>query len=257
MNIVTQSLFENRMQSILTDIVCIALENRPYLIKNQVETSLNDFNMNDQIICESESKIDSFGRIGFNLNLKSIEGLYIAKTEIYFDKNGAYNEASFNLIDPEYVDTNLIEKLNFNKRQIAKNIFQGRQKSTKFETLKLINLENQLHSLFLEILTIALNERPTLIENKYHKDEFNINQDLIIESEIKIDSYNQPDFYIKLKSKNKKCIVEFELNIYDNFTESEHGFRFKIENYVDSNLINILQLHKLDIAKNIFKYPKV
>ena len=257
MNTIQYSLFENRMQSIITDIVCLALEDKPHLIENQDETSLDNFELNDQLIFESESKKDTFNRIEFDLNLKSVDGSYIAKFEMYFDKTGAYNEASFNLIKTECIDVDLIEKLNLNKEQIAKNIFQGSQKSTKFETLKYINFDNQLQSLFLEILTIALNERPTLIENEYHKDEFNINQDLIIESEIKMDSHNQPNFYINLKSKNGKIIVEFELTIINDFTNSEHGFRLKTEDYVNSNLINVLQLHKLDIAKNLFKYPKI
>ena len=49
MNTIQKSLFENRLQSILTDIVCIALENKPHLIEKQVETSLDDFDMNNQI----------------------------------------------------------------------------------------------------------------------------------------------------------------------------------------------------------------
>ena len=124
MNKVTYSLFENRMQSILTDIICIALEDRQHLVTNQVETTLDDFEMNDKIICESESKKDSFGRIEFDLNLKSIEGKYIAKSEIYFDENSVYNEGSFNLINPEYVEKNLINILQLHKLDIAKNIFK-------------------------------------------------------------------------------------------------------------------------------------
>lgn len=124
MNTIQQSLFENRLQSILTDIVCIALENKPHLIQNQVETLLDHFDMNNQIICESESKIDYFGRTLFNLNLKSIDNKYIAKLEIYFDKNGVYNEGSFNLIDPEYSNSNLINILQLHKLDIAKNLFK-------------------------------------------------------------------------------------------------------------------------------------
>ena len=124
MNTIQYSLFENRMQSIMTDIVCLALENRQHLITNQVETSLDDFEMNDQIIIESESKKDNFDRIEFDLNLKSIDGSYIAKFEIYFDKNGAYNEASFNLNKPEFCDKNLINILQLHKLDIAQNIFK-------------------------------------------------------------------------------------------------------------------------------------
>lgn len=124
MNTIKQSLFENRLQSILTDIVCIALENRPHLIQNQVETSLDDFEMNNQIICESESKIDYFRRTLFNLNLKSIDNKYITKLELYFDKNGVYNEGSFDMIDPEYINSNLINILHLHKLDISKNLFK-------------------------------------------------------------------------------------------------------------------------------------
>ena len=124
MNTIQQSLFENRLQSILTDIVCIALENKPHLIQNQVKTSLDDFDMNNQIICESESKIDYFGRTLFNLNLKSFNNKDIAKLEIYFDKNGVYNEGSFDMIDPEYANSNLINILQLHKLDIAKNLFK-------------------------------------------------------------------------------------------------------------------------------------
>lgn len=124
MNTIQYSLFENRMQSILTDIICIALENRTHLIENQVETLLNDFNMNDQIICESESKIDYFGRTVFILNLKSKDNKYIAKLELYFGKNGVYNEGSFNLINQKYADSNLINILQIHKLDIAKNLFK-------------------------------------------------------------------------------------------------------------------------------------
>ena len=124
MNTIQQSLFENRLQSILTDIVCIALENKPHLIQNQVETSLDDFDMNNQIICESESKIDYFGRTLFNLNLKSIDNKYITKLELYFDKNGLYNEGSFDMVDPEYSNSNLINILQLHKLDIAKNLFK-------------------------------------------------------------------------------------------------------------------------------------
>ena len=124
MNTIKQSLFENRLQSILTDIVCIALENKPHLIQNQVETSLDDFDMNNKIICESESKIDYFGRTLFNLNLKSINNKYITKLELYFNKNGVYNEGSFDMIDPEYVNSNLINILHIHKLDIAKNLFK-------------------------------------------------------------------------------------------------------------------------------------
>ena len=124
MNTIQYSLFENRMQSILTDIVCIALEDRPHLIENQVETSLDDFEPNEQIICESESKKDNFNRIEFDLNLKSTDGSYIAKFEMYFNEKGAYNEASFNLIDTEYANSNLINILQLHKLDIAKNIFK-------------------------------------------------------------------------------------------------------------------------------------
>lgn len=124
MNTIQYSLFENRMQSILTDIVCIALEDRPYLIENQVETLLDDFELNDQIICESESKIDYFKRTVFIINLKSKDNDYIAKLELYFGKNGVYNEGSFNLIDTEYVDSNLVNILQLHKLDIAQNIFK-------------------------------------------------------------------------------------------------------------------------------------
>lgn len=124
MNTIQYSLFENRMQSILTDIVCLALENRQHLIANQVETSLDDFEINNQIIIESESKKDAFDRIEFDLNLKSITGSYIAKFEMYFDKNGAYNEASFNLIETDFSDTNLVNILQLHKLDIAQNIFK-------------------------------------------------------------------------------------------------------------------------------------
>ena len=124
MNTIQHSLFENRLQSILTDIVCIALENKPHLIQNQVETSLDDFDMNNQIICESESKIDYFGRTLFNLNLKSIDNKYITKLELYFDKNGLYNEGSFDMVDPEYSNSNLINILQLHKLDIAKNLFK-------------------------------------------------------------------------------------------------------------------------------------
>lgn len=124
MNTIQYSLFENRMQSILTDIVCLALENRHHLIANQVETSLDDFDLNEQIIIESESKKDSFNRIEFDINLKSVDGYYIVKFEMYFDKNGAYNEASFNLIQPEFSDKNLVNILQLHKLDIAQNIFK-------------------------------------------------------------------------------------------------------------------------------------
>lgn len=124
MNTIQYSLFENRMQSILTDIVCLALENRQHLIANQVETSLDDFDLNEQIIIESESKKDSFNRIEFDINLKSVDGSYIVKFEMYFDKNGAYNEASFNLIQPEFSDKNLVNILQLHKLDIAQNIFK-------------------------------------------------------------------------------------------------------------------------------------
>ena len=124
MNTIQYSLFENRMQSILTDIVCLALENRQNLIANQVETSLDDFEINNQIIIESESKKDAFDRIEFDLNLKSITGSYIAKFEMYFDKNGTYNEASFNLIETDFSDTNLVNILQLHKIDIAQNIFK-------------------------------------------------------------------------------------------------------------------------------------
>ena len=109
MNTIQYSLFENQMQSIMTDIVCLALENRQHLIANQVKTSLDDFKMNDQIIIESESKKDNFNR---------------AKFEMYFDKTGAYNEASFNLIQPEFCEKNLVNILQLHKLDIAKNIFK-------------------------------------------------------------------------------------------------------------------------------------
>ena len=124
MNTIQQSLFENRMQSILTDIIYIALENKPHLIEKQVETSLDDFDINNQIVCESESTIDYFGRTLFNLNLKSINNNYIAKLEIYFGKNGVYNEGSFDMIDPEYANSNLINILHLHKLDIAKNLFK-------------------------------------------------------------------------------------------------------------------------------------
>lgn len=124
MNTIQYSLFENRMQSILTDIVCLALENRQHLIANQVETSLDDFDLNEQIIIESESKKDSFNRIEFDINLKSVDVSYIVKFEMYFDKNGAYNEASFNLIQPEFSDKNLVNILQLHKLDIAQNIFK-------------------------------------------------------------------------------------------------------------------------------------
>ena len=257
MNTIQYSLFENRMQSILTDIVCIALENRPHLIENQVETSLDNFKLNKQLIVESESKKDTFNRIEFELNLKSFDGSYIAKFEMYFDKNGAYNETSFNLIEPEFIDENLVENLSLEKEKLAKNIFKGKEKSSKFETMKFVNLDNQMQSFFLEILTTAMINRPNLIETEYHKDEFNINQDLIIESEMKFDCHKQPQFHVNLKTKNDKYIVQFELTVIDDFTNSEHGFYLDTEDYIDTNLINILQLHKQEIVKNIFKYPKV
>ena len=124
MNTIQYSLFENRMQSIMTDIVCLALENRPHLIKNQVETSLDDFKINDQIICKSESKIDYFGRTVFHLNLNSKDSKYIAKLELYFDGNGVYKEGSFEMLDQEYSDSNLINILQLHKLDIAKNIFK-------------------------------------------------------------------------------------------------------------------------------------
>lgn len=124
MNTIQYSLFENRIQSIMTDIVCLALEIRQHLIANKVETSLDDFEMNDQIIIESESKKDNFNRIEFDLNLKSVEGSYIAKFEMYFDKTGAYNEASLNLIQPEFSDKNLVNILQLHKLDIAQNIFK-------------------------------------------------------------------------------------------------------------------------------------
>ena len=124
MNTIQYSLFENRMQSILTDIVCIALEDKPYLIKNQIETTLDDFELNNQTIFESESKKDTFNRIEFDLNLKSKDDSYIAKFEMYFDENGAYNEASFNLINQKYNDSNLINILQLHKLNIAQNIFK-------------------------------------------------------------------------------------------------------------------------------------
>ena len=124
MNTIQYSLFENRMQSILTDIICIALENRPHLIKNQVETLLDDFKINDQIICNSESKIDYFGRTVFHLNLKSKNSKYIAKLELYFDGNGVYREGSFEMLDQEYSDKNLINILQLHKLDITKNIFK-------------------------------------------------------------------------------------------------------------------------------------
>lgn len=124
MNTIQYSLFENRMQSIMTDIVCLALENRQHLIANKVETSLDDFDLNDQIIIESESKKDNFNRIEFDLNLKSVDGSYITKFEIYFDKTGAYNEASFNLIQAEFSDKNLVNILQLHKLDIAKNLFK-------------------------------------------------------------------------------------------------------------------------------------
>ena len=112
------------MQSILTDIVCIALEDRPNLIENQVETLLDDFKINDQIICESESKIDYFKRTLFILNLKSKDNKYIAKLELYFGKKGVYNEGSFNLINQKYANSNLINILQLHKLDIAKNILK-------------------------------------------------------------------------------------------------------------------------------------
>ena len=124
MNTIQYSLFENRMQSILTDIVCLALENRQHLIANQVETSLDDFDLNEQIIIESESKKDSFNRIEFDLNLKSVDGSYIAKFETYFNKNGLQNEASFNLIKPEFSEKNLVNILQLHKLDVAQNIFK-------------------------------------------------------------------------------------------------------------------------------------
>ena len=124
MNTIQYSLFENRMQSILTDIVCIALEDKPNLIENQVETLLDDFKINDQIICESESKVDYFKRTVFILNLKSKDNKYIAKLELYFGKKGVYNEGSFNLINQKYANSNLINILQLHKLDIAKNIFK-------------------------------------------------------------------------------------------------------------------------------------
>lgn len=124
MNTIQYSLFENRMQSILTDIVCLTLENRQHLIANQVETSLDDFDLNEQIIIESESKKDSFNRIEFDLNLKSVDGSYIAKFETYFNKDGLQNEASFNLIEPEFSEKNLVNILQLHKLDVAQNIFK-------------------------------------------------------------------------------------------------------------------------------------
>lgn len=124
MNTIQYSLFENRMQSVLTDIVCLALENRQHLIANQVETSLDDFEINNQIIVESESKKDAFDRIEFDLNLKSFDGTYIVKFETYFNKDGLQNEASFNLIEPEFSEKNLVNILQLHKLDIAQNIFK-------------------------------------------------------------------------------------------------------------------------------------
>lgn len=124
MNTIQHSLFENRLQSILTNIVCIALENKPHLIQNQVETSLDDFDINNQIICESESKRDYFERIGFELKLKSTDGNYIAKLDICFNKEGIYNEGSFDMVNQEYANSNLINILQLHKLDIAKNLFK-------------------------------------------------------------------------------------------------------------------------------------
>ena len=118
------SLFENRLQSILTEIKFLAIENKQNLIDKQIEKKLDNFKINDKIICESESKIDYFERTVFKLNLKSFEHKYIAKLEIYFGKNGIYNEGSFNLIDSKYTDSNLINMLQLHKLDIAENVFK-------------------------------------------------------------------------------------------------------------------------------------
>lgn len=137
MNTIQHSLFEIRLQSILTDIVCIALENKPHLITNQVETTLDDFEMNNQIICESESKKDYFERIEFELKLKSTDGNYIAKLDICFNKNGLYNEGSFDMVDPEYSNSNLINILQLHKLDIAKNLFKYTKIWTNFPMSKI------------------------------------------------------------------------------------------------------------------------
>ena len=137
LNNIRQTLFEMKLQSILTDIVCLTLENKQNLIINQIETKLNDFKINDKIICESESKIDQFERTLFNLNLKSFNNKYIAKLEIYISENGVYREGSFDMVDPEYVNTNLINILQLHKLGIAKNLFKYPKIWTNFPMSKL------------------------------------------------------------------------------------------------------------------------
>lgn len=122
---IKESLFEIKLQSITNEIICNALENKYYIITDQIETKLDNFQMNVDTICESKSERDTFGRIKIEFNLFSIlTGEYISKSEIYFDKNGVYNEASFELVNNEYVDTNLINQLQLHKLEIAKNLFK-------------------------------------------------------------------------------------------------------------------------------------